>query len=175
MNEGLPYDRCLVGVMTNLPEEEGLKAHDILSEEQVLGVARTQMDLVLSQGAGVINADDARLTELAKFCDGEVILYSQAPSNASVREHLAQGGRCVYCKDAHVILARGDQETQLFAVDFKPIAKLIKDESLELSTLLACVASAWALDIAPLLIRAGLKNFGQQTPSTDEPSAVKSA
>jgi hypothetical protein len=31
------------------------------------------------------------------------------------------------------------------------------------STLLAAVATAWSLDIAPLLIRAGLKNFSQQT------------
>jgi hypothetical protein len=31
------------------------------------------------------------------------------------------------------------------------------------STLLAAVAASWSLDIAPLLIRAGLKNFGQQT------------
>jgi hypothetical protein len=28
---------------------------------------------------------------------------------------------------------------------------------------LAAVATAWSLDIAPLLIRAGLKNYGQKT------------
>jgi hypothetical protein len=33
---------------------------------------------------------------------------------------------------------------------------------LHIATLLATVATAWALDIAPLLIRAGLKNYGQK-------------
>jgi len=67
----------------------------------------------------------------------------------------------VFCKDGHVVLARGDQETQLFHLDLELIARLLKD-GLQISTLLAAVATAWALDIAPLLIRAGLKNFGQQ-------------
>jgi hypothetical protein len=58
-------------------------------------------------------------------------------------------------------LARGDQETQLFHLDLELIARLLKN-GLHISTLLAAVAAAWSLDIAPLLIRAGLKNFGQQ-------------
>jgi UDP-N-acetylmuramyl pentapeptide synthase len=66
----------------------------------------------------------------------------------------------VYCKDGHVTLTRGDQETPLFHLDLELIARLLKG-GLNISTLLAAVAAAWSLDIAPLLIRAGLKNFGQ--------------
>ena len=162
LNEGLPYDRCQVGILTNLPKEAGLEDHDIKTTDQLLSVARTQIDLVLPQGVGVINADVGEIVGLSELCDGEVILYAESPSNASIKEHLSQGRRSVYCKDGHLVMARGDQETLLFPLDFKPIAKLIKDEGLETSTLLAAVAAAWALDIAPLLIRAGLKNFGQQ-------------
>jgi hypothetical protein len=44
-------------------------------------------------------------------------------------------------------------------------ARLLK-EGLDLGTLLASIAAAWAMDIAPQLIRAGLKNFGQSpTPN----------
>jgi hypothetical protein len=59
------------------------------------------------------------------------------------------------------VLARGDQETELFHLDLELIARLLKD-GLHIATLLATVATAWALDIAPLLIRAGLKNYGQK-------------
>ena len=162
LDEGLPYDRCQVGVLTNLPQEEGLNKHDINTKEQLLSVVRTQMDLVLKEGVGVINADDEAIVELAEFCDGEVIYYAQSVDSPAVQKQIAQGRRSVYCKDAHVVMARGDQETMLFPLEFKPISRLIKEEGLTTSTLLASVAVAWALDIQPLLIRAGLKNFGQQ-------------
>ncbi len=177
LSEGLPYDRCQVGVLTNLPVEEGLEKHDIKTKEQLLGVVRTQIDLVLKEGVGVINADDADIVGLSELCDGEVIYYAESVDNPALKEHVAMGRRGVYCKDAHVVMARGDQETMLFALEFAPILRLIKQESLSTSTLLASVATAWALDIAPLLIRAGLKNFGQHetapTPNAQSQSVKK--
>jgi len=175
LNEGLPYDRCQVGVLTNLPQDEGLSAHDIKSDEQLLAVIRTQIDLVLPTGVGVINADEDNITALAELCDGEVIFYANSLPNRVLEKHLADGKRGVYCKDGHVVMARGDQETLLFPVDFKPISRLIKDEGLEMSTLLASVATGWALDIAPLLIRAGLKNFGQQANASASHLPVKTS
>jgi hypothetical protein len=41
------------------------------------------------------------------------------------------------------------------------IARLLK-QGLHINTLLAAVATGWSLGITPLLIRAGLKNFGQK-------------
>ena len=52
---------------------------------------------------------------------------------------------------------------------FRSIAQLLRD-GMNPSTLLAAVAGAWSLDIAPLLIRAGLKNFGQKTHSVSAPT-----
>ena len=101
------------------------------------------------------------MVSLAELSDGEVVYYAKAHDNAALQAHLQTGGRGVFCKDGHVTLARGDQETQLFHLDLELIARLLKD-GLHISTLLAAVATAWSLDIAPLLIRAGLKNFGQQ-------------
>ena len=163
LDEGLAYDRCLVGVVTNMPDttEALIEKHDIQTAEQMRTVIRTQIDLVLPVGAAVLNADEEAVTTLAELSDGEVVYYAKAQDNATVLTHLQQGGRAVFCKDGHVTLARGDQETQLFHLDLELIARLLKD-GLHISTLLAAVATAWSLDIAPLLIRAGLKNFGQQ-------------
>jgi hypothetical protein len=49
----------------------------------------------------------------------------------------------------------------LLKLDFPAIAKHLKDGTFHLHTLLASVAVAWALDLSPDLIRAGLKNYGQ--------------
>ena len=163
LDEGLAYDRCLVGIVTNMPDTTKalIDKHDIQTPDQMRTVVRTQIDLVLPDGASVLNADEQAVTSLADLSDGEVVYYAKAQDNATLVAHLQAGGRAVFCKDGHVTLARGDQETQLFHLDLELIARLLKD-GLHISTLLAAVAAAWSLDIAPLLIRAGLKNFGQQ-------------
>ena len=163
LDEGLAYDRCLVGVVTNMPATNDvlIEKHDIQTAEQMRTVVRTQIDLVLPEGAAVLNADEEAVTTLAELSDGEVVYYAKQQDNATLMAHLQAGGRAVFCKDGHVTLARGDQETQPFHLDLELIARLLKD-GLHISTLLAAVATAWSLDIAPLLIRAGLKNFGQQ-------------
>jgi len=162
LNEGLAYDRCQVGVVTDMPATDDLliQLHDIQTPDQMRTVIRTQVDLVLPTGAAVLNADDEAVAGLAELSDGEVIFYSKHNDNPILVAHRQQGGRAVYCKEGHVALARGDQETLLFHLDLELIARLLKD-GLHITTLLAAVATAWSLDIAPLLIRAGLKNFGQ--------------
>jgi cyanophycin synthetase len=162
LNEGLAYDRCLVGVVTNMPDTDDalIQQHDIQTPEQMRTVIRTQIDLVLPEGAAVLNADEEAVVGLAELSDGEVVYYALDHTNATVMAHRQQGGRAVYCKDGHVTLTRGDQETPLFHLDLELIARLLKG-GLHISTLLAAVATSWSLDIAPLLIRAGLKNFGQ--------------
>ncbi len=164
LNEGLAYDRCKVGVVTDMPStDEGLiQQHDTQTPEQMRTVVRTQVDLVLPEGAAVLNAEDDAVVSLAELSDGEVVFYAKAHDNAHVVAHCQAGGRAVFCRDGHVILARGDQETPLFNLDLELIARLLKN-GLHISTLLAAVATAWSLDIAPLLIRAGLKNYGQKT------------
>lgn len=164
LNEGLAYDLCQVGVVTDMPSTNDtlIQQHDIQTPDQMRTVVRTQVDLVLSEGAAVLNAEDDAVVSLAELSDGEVVYYAKSHDNPHVVAHCLAGGRAVFCRDGHVILARGDQETPLFNLDLELIARLLKG-GLHISTLLAAVAAAWSLDIAPLLIRAGLKNYGQKT------------
>ncbi len=175
LQDGLPYDRCLVGVVTDMNREAwDLDEHDIHDEEKFKNVCRTQIDLVLSEGVSVLNAEDEKVLELAKYSDGEVILYSTDSSIEAIQQNRAQGRRSVYFRDGHVVLARGDQETLLFHLEFPPIAVRIQQDGFQLQTILAGVACAWALDIAPLLIRAGLKNFGQTTNAVPQEVRTRS-
>jgi cyanophycin synthetase len=161
LEEGLPYDRCHVGVLTNMPDHSGLEDHDILTPEQVRSVVRTQIDLVLPEGAAVLNAEDEAVVELADLCDGEVIFYAADQHNTHVQQHLAQQGRAVYFSNGQVMMSRGAHEHSLLQLDFPAIAKHLSDGKLSTHNLLASVAVAWALDMTPDLIRAGLKNYGQ--------------
>ena len=121
--------------------------------------------MVLDEGAGVLNADLPEVAELAELCDGEVILYSTQADNAAVIAHRAnteaqhEGGRAVLVKGNQVVLATGAQERVLGTLDALSLPGGKKPDT---PALLAAIATAWALDITPDLIGAGIKTFEYQ-------------
>ncbi len=66
--DGTVYDRCLVGVVTNVDPELHFGEFYIDSAEKVWNVFRTQVDLVLSYGLAVLNAEDPAVVEMAAPC-----------------------------------------------------------------------------------------------------------
>ena len=162
LGQGLAYDKCQVGVVTDVSWHEGLSDFDILDAEQTFKVARTQVDVVLPSGTAVINAKDAQALELAELCDGRVIFYAPSPEHPTLLAHRAQGHQVVCLRDGHIVLAHGTQERPLLRLDSLKPTKAAQPEMV-----MAAVAAAWALDITPELIAAGLRTFEsnpQKTP-----------
>jgi cyanophycin synthetase len=151
--EGLPYDRCNVAVLTNIDPAEQVADHYIETPEQLVNVLRTLVDVVLPEGVAVLNADDALVAPLAPLCDGEVIFFSLAHDNPVVAAHRAEGRRAVIYRDGTLILASGEQETLVTA----PAAIDVAHEPGQAANYAAAAAAAWALAIAPDLIRAGIE------------------
>ncbi len=160
LRDGLAYDRCQVGVVTDLGGAEGLAEFDIREADQLAKVLRTQVDVVLSDGVAVLNAGDERVAGMAPLCDGEVILYASKPDLASIVSHRAQGGRAVIMRGGRVVLANGPAETPLALAD--PLAQTLPPVAD--GSLLAAIGAAWALNISPDLISAGIDTFGAKLP-----------
>lgn len=153
LSEGLGYDRCQVGIVTNIQAEHHFGEYYIENAEQVSNVVRTQVDVVLSDGVAVLNACDPLVLALTAYCDGEVILYSV--DGCLPDEHTAT--RAVLLRDAHILLRQDGQETPLFRLAELDAAS----RSQEL--VLAAVAAAWALGISTALIKAGLAAFEMES------------
>lgn len=149
LDHGLAYDRCHVGIVTDLGGAEALARHDIADADALPRVLRTQIDVVLDDGVGILNADDERIAALAPLCDGGVILY--ATRAEALAEHRAGGGRAVLWRDERAWLCDDAAETPLplqgAAVPLPP------------SVLLPAVACGWALGLAPALLGAGIDTF----------------
>ena len=154
LGEGLAYDKCDVGVVTDIGWSEGLAHFDILDAEQCFKVTRTQIDVVLPSGTAVINAADAQARELADLCDGAVIFYALDPANPILLQHRAQGHKTVFLRDDAVVLASATQDIVLLRLPHLKPAKAAQPEMV-----MAAVAAAWALGITPELIAAGLRTF----------------
>ncbi|MDO8931877.1 MAG: cyanophycin synthetase [Rhodocyclaceae bacterium] len=172
LGEGLAYDRCHVGVVTNIAPPDGLEEFDIREADQVYNVLRTQVDVVLPEGAAVLNAGDARVAEMAELCDGEVIFFGADAGIPVLAEHLAQGKRAVFVRDAQVILATGGAEAALTQLSAIPLADM-KQEDRRIENVLAAIGAAWALGVSVDLIRAGIETFEPDRPDPPKPLQQK--
>ncbi|MDF3861820.1 cyanophycin synthetase [Achromobacter denitrificans] len=158
LGQGLAYDRCQVGVVTNIDDADHLGDFDINETERMFNVFRTQVDVVLPTGAAVLNARDPRVVEMAELCDGAVIFFGIDPALPAIAEHLGKEGRAVFVRDGAIVLAQGAREESLAAVAAIPLTHGGR-VAFQVENVLAAVGAAWALDIPVELIRAGIETF----------------
>ncbi|SNT11580.1 cyanophycin synthetase [Noviherbaspirillum humi] len=172
LSEGLAYDRCQVGVVTSLDPAATLPEFDINDAEQLAKVMRTQVDVVLEDGAAVLNAADANVAALAPLCDGEVVFYGVQPDLPQLQQHLAAGGRAVFMRDGLIVLARGAQEEVLS--DGLPVPDGATDDlPVQLEGMVVAAAAAWALSLPVELIRSGIETFADELTSQRRARAQK--
>ena len=158
LGEGLGYDRCQVGILTNIKPDQHYGEFYIETPEQVYNVMRTQVDVVLDNGAAVLNAEDPLVAMMADLCDGEVIFFATEAESEVVKEHLNNSGRAVLQQGNSIVLAHATAMTPLLNLSAIPALNLLS-EKLELANILAAVGAAWALGIPEALIATGLKTF----------------
>jgi cyanophycin synthetase len=162
--EGLAYDRCLVGVVTTLDPEAAFDDLRIEAGDPVWGVLRTQVDVVLPEGTAVLNADDERVADMGRLCDGHVILYGRDGAAATIVAHRGTGRRAVFARGADVVLADAREELVL--------PGLLVGEQAEVT--LAAAAAAWAMSFSPQSIRAGIESYRENaaTPAAQPAHAA---
>lgn len=158
LSEGLAYDRCQVGVVTDVSGADTLGEFYISEPDQLYNVLRTQMDVVLSDGVAVLNADDALVVKMASLCDGAVIFFGLDPHLPAIAAHRAKGGRALFVRDGKIILASGPDEADFAGLSALPLTRPGQPGQ-HTASLLAAIGAAWALDIAPELMRAGIETF----------------
>ena len=165
VSRGLLLTRPAVGVVTNVDPEMHLGEFYMDSAEKIWNVFRTQVDLVLSYGVAVLNAEDPAVVEMAPLSDGEVIFYGVDGNAEAIATARSEGKRTVYVKDGAIVLATGDNEEQLARLArIAMLADGAAEQPGVLSNLLGAVAGAWALGVAPDLIRAGVKPYNPSAP-----------
>jgi cyanophycin synthetase len=161
--EGLPYDRCQVGVVTRMPKAQGLDDLYAGNDEKMPSYVRTQIDVILPHGTAVLNAADEQAADLARYCDGSVIFYADDENNPRLLAHLAAGGRVAFWRDGQLVLSEGPRESLVLSAKRPAVSRLLQNGKLSTDDMLIASCVAWALDISTDLIRAGVKSFGQNT------------
>jgi cyanophycin synthetase len=158
LREGLGFDRCDVGVVTNIAEGDHLGLAGIETREQLARVKCTIVEAVAPHGAAVLKADDPLVAAMAERCRGKVIFFARNAKDPVLAGHRAAGGRAAFVRDEHIVLAEGNHEIRLVALKRVPLTHggLV---GFQIENALAAAAAAWSLGIPCEVIRVGLESF----------------
>jgi cyanophycin synthetase len=161
--EGTAYDRCLVGIVTDVDGEATMPDLWLDDGDLMFRVLRTQVDVVLAPGAAVLNAEDGIAASMARLCEGAVILYGRDAALPAIAEHRASGGRAVFVRDGRIVMASAEGETVLFQRNHGATPAALGG-ALPFRCVLPAVGAAWALGLAPDLIETALATFDVEQP-----------
>ncbi|MFT4101764.1 MAG: cyanophycin synthetase [Burkholderiaceae bacterium] len=156
--EGMAYDWCQVGIVTDFDPGLALPDKYLDSPEQIWKVMRTQIDVVLEEGAAVLNAHEPMIVSMAELCIGSVIFYATDPSLEAVREHCANGGRAVVLDGRQVALIDGTSREVLGDLGSTLVGGQWRG-SVDPASLLAAVAAAVGLGMPRERLMAGILSF----------------
>ncbi len=158
LRAGLGFDKCDVAVVTNIGEGDHLGLGDIETLEKLAQVKRVIVDVVPPTGYAVLNATDEHTVAMAPKCKGKVIFFAIDGQHPVILEHRAKGGRAIFVKEHHVVLAEGLREEPLVSLDCIPLTHSGKI-GFQVENSLCAIAAAWGLGISLDVIRARVDTF----------------
>jgi cyanophycin synthetase len=157
LREGLGFDRCRVGVVTNIGAGDHLGLNHIDSPEDVAWVKGVIVENVAPDGMAVLNGEDPLCAAMADRCPGSVTLFGHDAAHPTLATHRARGRRVVFRRGPSIVCAHREREWLL------PLAgiPLTRDGTLgfQVANAMAAVAAVWALDMDWDTIRRGLATF----------------
>lgn len=165
LREGLGFDRCDVGVVTNVAADHmGLGGIDTL--EQLADVKSVVVEAVPRNGTAVLNADDPLVAEMRHRCGGAVVYFSLAEPGSPGRDladaHCRRGGTAVLLdrddRGPYIYLRHGRRSMRLAHCDRIP-ATYNGKARFNIANAMAAAGAAYAMGAHLHDIRAGLSNF----------------
>lgn len=158
LREGLGFDFCDVGIVTNIGEGDHLGLSDIETIEQLAKVKRCIIEAVHKNGFGVLKANDPLTAEMAEKCKGRVIFFSIDENDPVLSDHRLKGQRVVFVRNGMIVIAEGAEETALTTLDKIPLTHQGRI-LFQVENVLASVAACWGAGLSIAQIVIGLESF----------------
>jgi cyanophycin synthetase len=157
LREGLGFDRCEVGVVTNVGEGDHLGLNYIETTEEVASVKSVVVQNVAPDGMAVLNAEDPLCVDMAERCPGSVTFFGHDRRHPVIAGHHANGRRVVFVRGNEIVAAQREREWRC------PLAEIPLTRGgaigFQVGNAMAAVAAAWALGMDWETLRKGLRSF----------------
>lgn len=157
LREGLGFDRCQVAVVTNIGTGDHLGLNYLETVEDIKRVKSVIVQNVAPTGYAVLNAADPLVASMAEQCPGGVIYFCADRNLPLMATHRAQGRRCVFIDDGHIVATEGSAREAIPLRDV-PITRN-GQLGFQVENVMAAVGAAWGVGLPVDVIRRGLASF----------------
>jgi cyanophycin synthetase len=157
VRRGLGIDEVDVGVLLNIGSDH-TGTDWIETQEDLSLVKSTVVEVVKKSGTSVLNADDSMTMSVIDRARGNIILFSQDPSNPRLKKHIQKGGTVVTVDKPNAIIRNSELDIVVCAVEEIPITfgGIVE---FNISNALAAIGALNGLNLPLEQIRAGIMTF----------------
>jgi len=120
LRAGLGYNKCDIGVVTNI-QEDHLGIADIHSLEDLARVKSVIIGAVVRTGWAVLNADNKYCLKIGNSADCQVAYFSMNENNPAIVEHCKKGGTAAIYENGYITIKKGDWKIRVDKVTHVPL------------------------------------------------------
>ncbi|HEX3315039.1 MAG TPA: cyanophycin synthetase, partial [Gemmataceae bacterium] len=150
LREGLGFDRCTVGVVTNVGRGDHFGLRGVETLDELARVKRVVVENVADDGYAVLNAADPLVRAMASVCPGLVVYF--APDETGMPGHRP----AVFVRDGDIVFV-DDPEIHVIGLAEMPFVH--GGVGFQIENALAAVGACWGLGVSFDDIRRGLSTF----------------
>jgi cyanophycin synthetase len=165
LRSGLGFDKCDVGIVTNVAADH-LGLHGIETVEEMAEVKSVVPRAVMPEGLAILNADDDLVYEMRNRVKSKVGLFSLDAKNPRVLAHCADGGTAAVVEDGMMTIIAGTLKIPIEVVKDIPLS-FGGAAGFMVQNVLAAVLAAYQQLCSVDIIRRALATFlpsEEQTP-----------
>lgn len=164
LRSGLAFDRCDVGIVTNVAEDH-LGLRDTHSIEDMARVKAIVPESVRPGGYAVLNADNPHTYAMRERVDCRVALFSRQPDSEPVRAHCQAGGLAALYQDGFIAIMQDNSPIRIEHVSHIPLTFAGKCPFM-IENVLAAALAAFCQNIPVETIAEGLRTFEPSNENT---------
>jgi cyanophycin synthetase len=157
LREGMGFDRCEVGIITNIGQGDHIGLNFIESAEDVAAIKSVVARNVSTTGVAVLNANDPLCVAMADDCPGAVTFFGDDAHHPVIAAHRAKGQRVVFLDGDGIVAAQGNASWRFALADI-PLTRGGRI-GFQIANAMAAIAAAWALKMDWAVLRRGLASF----------------
>ena len=120
LRAGLGFNRCDIGVVTNI-QEDHLGIADIHNLDDLTRVKAVIIGAVKRDGWAVLNADNKYCIRIASTADCKVAYFSMDEKNPVIVEHCKKGGTAAIYENGYITIKKGDWKIRVDKVTHIPL------------------------------------------------------
>src|SRR5690242_4986832 len=157
LRSGLGFDKCNIGIITNITEDH-LGLNDINTIEELAKVKSVVVRSTFDDGFAILNADDDIVYAIKDELDCNIALFSLDEDNERIKAHCEEGCWAAIIEKGYFTICKGEWRTRVARVTEVPLTMEGRATCM-VKNILPAVLAASISDFDTKIIRKALQSF----------------